>query len=59
MNKKPFMNIEGHQRGSVNNVKPEVQVLVQRKKAFFSSWYEIFPRSTSPHPRLLASVLEL
>ncbi len=27
-----------------------LQMLVQRKKALFSAWYEFFPRSTSPHP---------
>jgi len=27
-----------------------LQVLVQRKRALFSAWYEFFPRSTSSHP---------
>lgn len=27
-----------------------LEVWVQRKKALFSSWYEFFPRSTSPNP---------
>jgi starch synthase (maltosyl-transferring) len=28
----------------------ELRVLVQRKKAYFSAWYELFPRSCSPVP---------
>jgi len=28
----------------------ELSVIVDREKARFSTWYEIFPRSTSPHP---------
>ena len=27
-----------------------LQVAVERKRALFSTWYEFFPRSTSPHP---------
>jgi starch synthase (maltosyl-transferring) len=29
---------------------PVYQVLVERKKALFSAWYEFFPRSASPDP---------
>lgn len=29
---------------------PELRVVVDRPRARFSSWYEIFPRSTSPEP---------
>jgi starch synthase (maltosyl-transferring) len=30
----------------------ELSVIVDREKARFSTWYEIFPRSASPHPGL-------
>jgi hypothetical protein len=28
----------------------ELQVVVDRERALFSTWYEIFPRSCSPEP---------
>jgi starch synthase (maltosyl-transferring) len=31
--------------------RPELAVVVDRRKARFSSWYEMFPRSCSPNPR--------
>ncbi|QED37089.1 DUF3416 domain-containing protein [Antarcticibacterium arcticum] len=37
-------------RKRVTRYNKTLPVLVQRKKALFSSWYEFFPRSTSPHP---------
>ena len=37
-------------RSKVTRYHNILQVLVQRKKALFSAWYEFFPRSTSPHP---------
>jgi starch synthase (maltosyl-transferring) len=35
---------------AVTTYKKQLQVIVDRKRALFSSWYEIFPRSTSPEP---------
>jgi starch synthase (maltosyl-transferring) len=29
---------------------PELRVVVERERAGFSAWYEVFPRSTSPEP---------
>ena len=37
-------------RSKVTRYHNILQVLVQRKRALFSAWYEFFPRSTSPHP---------
>ncbi len=34
----------------LRNTSLELKVYVDRKKANFSTWYEFFPRSSSPHP---------
>ncbi len=34
----------------LSNTSAEFQVYVDRKKALFSTWYEFFPRSSSPQP---------
>jgi starch synthase (maltosyl-transferring) len=38
---------------------PALSVCVERKKAVFSSWYEIFPRSITSNPRKSGSFREL
>jgi starch synthase (maltosyl-transferring) len=35
---------------SFGAVSKELELWVDRERARFSSWYELFPRSTSPHP---------
>lgn len=37
-------------RQSVTTYQKELSVVVDRELARFSTWYELFPRSTSPHP---------
>jgi starch synthase (maltosyl-transferring) len=37
-------------RRQVTNYGREVRVVVDRERARFSTWYELFPRSTSPEP---------
>jgi starch synthase (maltosyl-transferring) len=39
-----------HPDRSIASRSQELRVLAVRKRAVFSSWYELFPRSTSPEP---------
>jgi starch synthase (maltosyl-transferring) len=37
-------------RSEVTRFEPEMEIIVDRERAVFSSWYELFPRSQSPVP---------
>jgi len=45
-----FMTTHGR-RDNVSRYGRELMVIVDRKTAAFSSWYELFPRSQTPSPR--------
>ena len=39
-----------YDRSDATTYPDQLQIEVERKKALFSTWYELFPRSTSPEP---------
>jgi len=49
-----FMTTHGR-RDNVSRYGRELMVIVDRKTAAFSSWYELFPRSQTPSPRQLGT----
>jgi hypothetical protein len=53
----PLMDCYPDQR-SATRYDPGLTVVVDREKARFSTWYEMFPRSCATEPQIMAQVKE-